>query len=105
MSNGVPADDVVGAAARTQPWVCPRCGRENKATWSQCPACESDRAGRTPTERAPAAPRQRTNPVYLVLGLLILAALVVAAVLVAEPAWAWAVQQWDTFIAWVDART
>ena len=105
MSDGMPADDIVGAAAPTQAWACPRCGRENKATWSQCPACESDRTGRTPTERAPVARRQRANPVYVLLGLVVLGALVVAAVLVAEPAWAWVVAQWDTFIAWVDART
>jgi hypothetical protein len=105
MTDRMPADDVVGPAARTGEWVCPRCGRENKATWTQCPACESDRAGRTPTERAPVAPAPRTNPIYLLIGLLVLAVLVIAAVLVAEPVWEWVVEQWDTFIAWVDART
>ena len=105
MSDRMPVDDAVGTSTAVQPWTCPRCGRANKATWSQCPACESDRAGRTPGERAPAPQRSRANPVYLLLGVLILAALVVAAVLVAEPVWTWLSEQWSTFVEWVDERT
>ena len=104
MSDQMPISDLtppVGSA----PWTCPRCGRENKATWQQCPGCESSRDGRSPAEREPARPRQRTNPVNLVLGLLVLALLVVVVVLVAPTVWEWAVQQWDTFVTWVDERT
>ena len=105
MSDRMPVGDAVGPSATAQVWVCPRCGRENKATWSQCPACESDRSGRTPGERAPAVARPRTNPVYLLLGVLVLGALAVAAVIVAEPVWTWVVEQWTTFVEWVDERT
>jgi hypothetical protein len=101
----MPVDDVVGPRATAQPWTCPRCGRENKATWSQCPACESDQSGRTPEQRAPAVARPRANPVYLLLGVLLLAALAVAAVFVAEPVWTWVGEQWTTFVEWVDQRS
>ncbi len=100
----LPVGDLDGSVA-TGPWTCPKCGRENKAAWRQCPGCESDRAGQSPSQRAPARPRQRTNPIYLLIGVLVLAALVVAVFLVAEPVWDWVVGQWDTFITWIDERT
>ena len=102
MSDQMPISDLTVGSA---PWTCPRCGRENKAAWQQCPGCESSRDGRTPTQREPARPRQRTNPVNLLLGLLVLAALVTVVVLAAPTAWAWATEQWDTFVTWVDERT
>jgi hypothetical protein len=105
MSDQMPIGDLVDDTQATGPWTCPRCGRENKASWRQCPACESDRAGKMPAQREPARVKNRTNPIYLILGLLILVALVVGAVWVAEPVWTWVVEQWTTFIAWVDART
>jgi hypothetical protein len=49
--------------------------------------------------------RPRTNPVYLLLGVLLLGALAIAAVIVAEPVWEWVVEQWTTFVDWVDERT
>lgn len=104
MSDQMPIGDLVDDA-HSGPWTCPRCGRDNKAAWRQCPACESDRVGKTPVEREPAKAKNRTNPIYLILGLLILAALIVGAVWVAEPVWAWVVEQWTAFIDWVDART
>lgn len=104
MSERMPVEDVIGPAAMADPWTCPRCGRVNKATWAQCPACESDRAGLLPNEREPKRRRSRSNPINVILGLLIIAALVVLVVLVAEPVWDWAVESWNSFIAWVDAR-
>ena len=104
MSDRMPVEDVVGEAALSSPWTCPRCGRENKATWNQCPGCESDRAGRTPVARAPARRARRMNPVNLIIGLLVLAALAVAAFYAAEPVWEWLGQQWESFTAWLDAR-
>ena len=105
MSERMPVGDLSSDSTGSGPWTCPTCGRDNKASWTQCPACESDRAGRLPAQREPARTKRRTNPINLILGLLILAALVVGAVWVAEPVWTWVVDQWNTFIAWVDART
>ncbi|MGA7688805.1 MAG: hypothetical protein WCA29_06205 [Jiangellales bacterium] len=104
MSERMPVEGAVGEAALSSPWTCPRCGRDNKATWNQCPGCESDRAGLTPVERTPVRKTRRTNPVNLILGLLILVALVVLAVNVAEPVWEWVGEQWGSFTAWLDAR-
>jgi hypothetical protein len=103
VSDRLPVGDLAEPPAG--PWTCPRCGRENKASWRQCPACETDRTGRTPTQRAPQVQRPRSNPVYVLIGLLVLAALVVAAVVVAEPVWEFVSEQWNTFIGWVDERT
>ena len=105
MSDRMPYQDAVGEAALSSTWTCPRCARENKATWTQCPACESDRAGLSPAERAPVRKARSTNPINVILGLFILVALVVAAFYVAEPVWQWATEQWDSFTAWLDART
>jgi hypothetical protein len=101
----LPVGDLADPSGSSGPWTCPRCGRENKASWLQCPACESDRAGQSPAQRAPAISKSRTNPFYLVLGIVVLSVLVVVAVLLAEPLWAWAVEVWDTFVTWVDERT
>jgi len=104
MSDRMPVQDAVGERALNSPWTCPRCSRENKATWTQCPACESDRAGLSPADRTPVRKARRTNPINLIVGLLILVGLVVAAFYVAEPVWEWVGEQWDSFTAWLDAR-
>jgi hypothetical protein len=104
MSDQMPVSDLTPPAG-AQPWTCPRCGRENKAAWQQCPGCESDRAGRLPGDREPAVPRKRANPVNLVLGLLVLAALVALVVLYAPAVAEWVAEQWTTFVTWVDERT
>jgi hypothetical protein len=105
MSERMPVDDLMGDNVANGPWTCPGCGRANKAAWSQCPACETDRLGRMPAEREPARAKKRTNPINLILGVLVLVALVVGAFWVAEPVWDWVVEQWNTLIAWIDART
>jgi len=101
----MPVMDLIGDdATAAGPWSCPRCGRDNKASWRQCPGCESDRTGTLPTPATTARqPRQITVP-GLVLGLLLLSVLVVAATVLAAPAWTWVVEQWETLTAWVDAR-
>lgn len=105
MSERTPVGDLARDNVGTGPWTCLKCGRDNKASWSQCPACESDRSGMSPAEREPVRSKRRNSPINLILGLLILVALVVGAVLVAEPVWEWVVQQWNTFLNWIDART
>lgn len=104
MSDRMPVMDLIGdEALGAGPWACPRCGRENKASWRACPGCESDRDGVMPTTTRQ-QPRQ-ISALGVVLGLVILIAVVVAAVMLAEPVWAWAVEQWTALVAWVDART
>ena len=105
MSELMGVDELARDAAGSGPWTCPRCRRDNKAAWSQCPACESDRVGRLPAEREPARSTRRNNPVNLVLGLLVLVALVIGAFWVAQPMWDWVVDQWNALLLWVDART
>ena len=105
MSDRSQTGDLAGPDSAAGPWTCPRCGRENKASWRQCPACESDRTGKLPAQREPERPRSRTNPFYVIIGLLVLVALIVLAVWVAEPVWTWLAEQWQNFITWVDERT
>jgi ferric-dicitrate binding protein FerR (iron transport regulator) len=93
------------APADVQPWTCPRCGRENKASWRTCPGCESNRVGELPVAAAPAGPTRRTGAFSLLLGLLVLAALVVLVVVVAPSAWQWVADQAGTFVGWIDERT
>jgi hypothetical protein len=91
--------------ADAQPWTCPRCGRVNKPSWTTCPGCESNRQGSLPAPASPARPHRRTNPVTLLLGLLVLAALVVLVVVVAPSAWQWVADQGAAFVGWIDSRT
>jgi hypothetical protein len=88
-----PAGDAAGSGA----WTCPRCGRENKATWNQCPACESDREGLASPSREPVRKGRRTNPITMIAGLLILVGLVVLAFYAAGPLGDWIGEQWDAF--------
>jgi hypothetical protein len=102
VSDQIPISDLQTGA---DPWVCPRCGRENKGAWTTCPGCESSRDGRPPAAAAAATTGRSTSGLSVLLGLVVLAALVVLVVLVAPTVWQWVADQAATFWTWVDSRT
>ena len=102
MSDPVPIGDLASAS---EPWTCPRCGRANKAAWTTCPGCGSDRDGGVSASTGPRHPAGRTGGLNVLLGVLVLAALVLLVVWVAPTVWQWAGDQAASVWAWVDSRT
>jgi ferric-dicitrate binding protein FerR (iron transport regulator) len=102
VSDQVPIGDL---GTGQHQWVCVRCGRTNKASWTRCPGCDAGRDGRPSAAIAHPGPAHRPGGLSALLGVLVLAALAGLVVWLAPTVWQWVADVGDALVAWVSSRT